>query len=280
MEGLGGGIFLVLNGESLYGAILLFLSVILLFVGFLLLYRWRTEKTAPIRATGKPVNQWRRISLKTPDQKTVSALNMRLRSIRKTAIDKYTALLHSNERTKRLPRVNPEWVRINVFLPETKDVGKGEVCGLHIPEGLCSGMENETELELVFRPNEGVTGNVFTREEPIAAYRKTGTDPWKWIHLRGGIPDEDKEFQLTKSQMKSIDPHLRWIISFPLTGKQKNDTYVFGVLNVDGLNILPEKKELIDLYHTLEKEVERFAKQMSELDRIMIEIKVTNIPNG
>ncbi len=219
---------------------------------------------------------WLRVTVKARiGQIMPQELALQVRAIRDRAQTRYSALLR--KRKSPPSQMDPDRVRVNVFLPDTGDVGEGEVCALFIPPDLHTGMRNEDERGMTFRPNQGVTGRVFTRQEPIGTRRTSATEEWEWIYLEGNPGLGDRKFQLTQSQMRQIDENLRWIVSFPLTVTIAGKQETVGVLNIDGLSEVLTPEEMQTIYSTQKPEVARFSERLAELEKCKITITVEDV---
>lgn len=276
---LAGSIMLFRRGQDLFGVTLL-LATLLLFAYAMRHAQQPSRISAPQEPSGparkSPTGAWSRVTVKVPIQpEMLKELAGQVRTVRDLAKTKYSALL--GDRKPPPSQTDPESVRANVFLPDTRNVLYGEVCALFIPKWLHHGMKNDAERGLRFRPDEGVTGRVFTREQPIGTRRTSATEEWEWIHLEGSAEIGDDEFQLTQVQMRLIDKNLRWIVSFPLMVDVTGKRHAVGVLNVDGLSEVLTSQEMQTIYHTLKPTVEDFAKRLAGLPKCRITITVEDI---
>jgi hypothetical protein len=118
-----------------------------------------------------------------------------------------------------------EYVRANVF---GKDNNR-----LRIVDGLTHNMTRNEELTISMPIGYGSTGRCFENCRPnIAIFH----GDW------GKDVIEDKE-------LRKVHPDLRWIISFPIPDKNKNQS--IGVLNIDGLNKTFTESELEQAFRSL-----------------------------
>jgi hypothetical protein len=267
---IGGGTFFIEKGQYLFGLLLYLVVIICLaYFGILCMSVGRQPRSANTML-------WSRIVIKDPHSPLLrTKMAKPLSEISKAAQRQYKQLL---EKRKRRPaRIDVKKVRVNVFLPDTSGIGYGEVCGLFIPDGFSLGMDDDLEREITFRPNEGVTGSVFTLQEPVGTNRGSATGEWNWLDLKNKNRVPDVKFQLTQIQMNLIDPGLRWIISFPLVLEGRGKSNTFGVLNVDGLSEKLEIDELCSLYDELKPHVEKFMKLFHGLEKTEITIHVENV---
>ena len=135
-------------------------------------------------------------------------------------------------------------MRANIFLPDTREADAGEVCGLFIPKDLHLNMQDQRELGLVFRPNEGLVGKVFATSAAEGAYFDSAKGEWIRVSFDGsssrrpGNPD----YRLTDQQRALINPDLKWIVSVPFLVQDGSRSAAVGVVNVDCLKqeITPE----------------------------------------
>jgi hypothetical protein len=111
-------------------------------------------------------------------------------------------------------------VRANIFLPEYDASGEPDKYKLKIYPSLHLKMDGP-ELNIIFLPNQGATGNVFASGQPRVAKR-----------LSSGMGDWDDFYNITDKHATTIHPDLKWVISMPL---QIAGGKPIGVVNVDGL---------------------------------------------
>jgi len=276
------GVYIIYSGNIWAGLIALALaiaaSIAAIFAlrpgsGFQDSTRNPIAKSAPPKAGEDP---WSRVTIKLPilpDQ--LNDLSSRLQQIRNQAQTKYAALLAT--RGLAAASVVQDRLRINVFLPDTQAAIYGEVCGLFIPKDLHHGMKKKEERHVRFRPNEGLTGRVFTMKKALGALRNSATSDWQSIYLEGAGGAGDEGFQLTVEQISQIDPELRWIVSFPLQAKLGNALEIFGVLNIDGLVEPLIVEEMQSIYYVLKESVGQFSGELFKLDKRRVTITVEDI---
>lgn len=273
------GTALIFKGQYVLGCVVAVIAFALFCFGMCCISRTSkvtVETKRPEQAGESSTKIWSRVTVKAQKGQGMPKLAPQVWSIRHGAQSRYSKLL--GERNPPPSQTDEDLVRVNVFLPDTRDVDKGEVCALFIPEELHAGMGDKDEREMTFRPNQGVTGRVFTRQEPIGTLRKSATEEWKWIRLEGIPVMVDSEFQLTQLQMQLIDENLRWIVSFPLTVTIDGKQVTLGVLNIDGLYEVLTPEEMQDIYNTQKPEVARFAERLAaELEKCRITITVENV---
>jgi hypothetical protein len=274
-----GSTVLIWKGEYVLGGALCVIGLVFLAFGM-----WCVGQKGPISITETQTDQtresrtreWSRVTVKVPiEPQRLKELAGKVKSIRDVAQRGYSAVF--GDRGSSPSHKDLDSVRVNVFLPDTRDVRYGEVCALFIPKGLHHGMKNDAEREIQFRPGEGVTGQVFTREQPIGTRRTSAKDEWQWIDLEGSAGTGDDKFPLTQMQMSQIDKELRWIVSFPLTVTVANTPHTVGVLNIDGLSEMLSPREMQTIYNNLKPTVDDFAKDLAELDKCRITIAVEDI---
>lgn len=224
--------------------------------------------------TGKIL--WTRVTVIQPiPLQQISTLETSLREIRTLAQSKYANLL--NNRTLSSTNFDQSNLRINVFLPDTQAAEYGEVCGLFIPNKLHHGMTDVKERQVRFRPNEGLTGRVFSMKKAYGALRETAASEWQSVHLEGASGVGDDGFYLTAEQINQINPDLRWIVSFPLQAKLNKDDETFGVLNIDGLITPLTAEEMQAMFVTIKPSVAKFAEELFKLDKRRVTITVNDV---
>jgi len=201
-------------------------------------------------------------------------LSGRLSQIRQQAQAKYKSMLKA--RTS-VANIDPDRVRINVFLPDLSNGTPAKICELSIPEGLHHGMRNDRERAVRFRPSEGLTGRVFTLRKSFGAARESSEAPWTLVLLGevGGLGDQ--KFTLTVEQIELIDPALRWIVSYPLNANFGEGLQTFGVLNVDGFVEPLTHEEMQELFVQLKDAVDRFAIEFGRLAKSRITITTEDV---
>lgn len=119
------------------------------------------------------------------------------------------------------PALSDEDVRANIFFPEYDSSGKPNKYKLTIYPGLHLKMDRQRELNIAFKPKQGVTGNVFASGRARVAQR-----------LPSGTGDWDNIYNITDDLAAIIHPELKWITSMPL---KSGGSRPIGVMNVDGL---------------------------------------------
>ena len=262
-------VFLIYKGAYILGGILCI--VILLFCFGIWCIFFRNLKPKPDSVN--PTARWSRWVVKVPiKQEALEELTRKLQTVRDLAEKEYYDSLG-----RQMPptgQSDSDRVRVNIFLPDTQNVVYGEPCSLIIPEGLHCGMKNPNERHIRFRPGQGVTGKVFTLQQPIGTFRKKETQDWEWVYLEGKSRIGDEGFELTQRQMHLIDKNLRWIVSFPLKVGVNGDRHTAGVLNVDGLSQVLNPKQMQTIYLTLKPQVEDIEKCLGELGLCKISIAV------
>ena len=119
-------------------------------------------------------------------------------------------------------------VRVNVFAPSAN--------ALRMIPGAWDNMHWAPEHDIEIAPDHGSTGRAFTDGTPFSILRRGAT--WTAGVLPG--PEQDK-----------INPRLQWILSLPIGRLVRQDQLtvardVLGVLNVDGLDIVPAMLQTAD----------------------------------
>ena len=125
-------------------------------------------------------------------------------------------------------QVDAALVRANIFVP-TASV-------LRMVRGAWDNMTWAPEHDIEIAPDHGSTGRAFTDGTPFSILRRGAT--WTAGVLPG--PEQDK-----------INPRLQWILSLPIGRLVRQDQLtvardVLGVLNVDGLDIVPAMLQTAD----------------------------------
>ena len=112
-------------------------------------------------------------------------------------------------------------IRANIFLPEPKSSEKPDDYMLKIYPGLHLKMELPDECRMQFAPNQGATGYAFAEGRAIVTQRRDFPEG-----------DWDDIYNIDDELAKIMHPDLKWIISMPLEG---NNREPIGVMNIDGL---------------------------------------------
>jgi hypothetical protein len=260
--GVLGGL-LIHTGQPLFGFGALAIAAIALVVAmyFLRPASHRAVNSVNLPSAGSSVPpQWSRVMLRTIPLAELRKLSEKLRVIRANAQKIYVDLL-----SVRVPKetIDVTCLRINVFVPDIEHAQYGEVCRLFIPEELQHGMDRPEECAITFRPNEGLTGRVFSIGEPLGARRRSDDSPWERVHVRGAGEAGKGGLPLTVAQSSAVNDGLRWIISFPLQMHSPDGIQTFAVLNVDGSGHDLNVDEMQRMYQALHDSVDELAKEMS-----------------
>jgi hypothetical protein len=133
-----------------------------------------------------------------------------------------------------------------------------------MPEGLRLGMKGHPDENISFRPWQGLTGRVFMEQTDLK-FAKTTASP-------DGRELFDERFELTAEQIRSLDPRLRWIVSFPLAIPDGSTRKAAGVLNVDGSDHQLSDDDLGLLWGELSPRVAKFADQLALLPKVRVKI--------
>lgn len=112
-------------------------------------------------------------------------------------------------------KLKAELVRTNLFVPYD---GK-----LRMPPGAWDNMTYAPELDIELETSHGCCGLAFTKGEVFIVWREA--EAWSSGHL-------------PESEMRKVNPRLKWVISVPV--KKGEGPEVLGVVNVDGLDVVPD----------------------------------------
>jgi hypothetical protein len=176
---------------------------------------------------------------------------------------------------------DPGQIRANAFVASTPEAGKGEIVSLamefnvNIPEDECG---------LRFFVNEGVTGTVFTKGFPLAAFKVDGTTDvprWRLIRLpEGTLIAADQPTITDQRRIQLVAADLCWIVSFPLTIAVEGVEIVTGVLNIDG-RFAGDDARAKKLYHDLREDVKAFGRRLGQApQKDYVKIVVENFVDG
>lgn len=217
---------------------------------------------------------WSRTTLKPIELTDRQRISHTLEGLLAMAQSEYSNILRSRNPSVAADQNN---LRINIFLPDTSDVELGEVCGLQIPQQFQHGMRDPREIQVRFRPNEGLTGRVFTYSKAYGARRDAADAGWAAVALSGGTIEGGHRFILTEEQINQINSALRWIVSFPLKGAMHGEPRAYGVLNLDGLNEAITEPEMRALHLALMPQVEALAADLFRRAKCEITITVHDV---
>lgn len=231
----------------------------------------RTSKSS----SGEAAGVWARITLRQLPLQERRRISSKLEDLLEKARVEYFRLLQTRQTALQ---GNADDIRINIFLPDTSKVEFGEVCGLSIPEQLHQGMIDPTEIRVRFRPSEGLTGRVFASfDKAYGACRDSADSEWSLVKLGSPGANVPDGFGMTLDQINQINSKIRWIVSFPLIGTYNDEKHVFGVLNLDGLNVPLAPSELTTLWQLLADGVALLAEQMFKSPKSLTLISVTDV---
>jgi pimeloyl-ACP methyl ester carboxylesterase len=118
-------------------------------------------------------------------------------------------------------RVPPARVRVNLFAPIDG--------ALRIVPGATDNMNYAPELDLKIAENHGATGSAFGSGNPCVVVKRG--EGWTGNTLPG-------------DELAKINPDLRWVISLPVKSEARST--VVGVINVDGLDNIPDALQDLD----------------------------------
>jgi hypothetical protein len=178
----------------------------------------------------RPDPTWTRVVPMIPIKEVLlEQIHEKLENIRSLAYEKIEGFDVNAHTIKR------EYVRANIFLPDTGAVVTEGICELYIPKKLHVGMDPENDADrdrcerernIRFKPNQGAAGVAFMETNTeLARAVKIDTARYTWA----------EKYSLTESQKRAIHPELKWVISFPMTFNDGGNFRAMGVLNVDGL---------------------------------------------
>jgi hypothetical protein len=163
-------------------------------------------------------------------------------------------------------KVSLEDIRVNVFLPNCLSAPGSEICVLSIHKDLQVGMDGHDDLNIQFRPGQGLTGQVFA----------SGGKPRIAMTLKDedGASAFDETHQLTARQKAIAHPELRWIVSFPLAVPMEGGVRrsVCAVLNVDGLRHEVKKEHLLQLCATLSPQAMLLSDTFEHLPKLLVSV--------
>ena len=139
-------------------------------------------------------------------------------------------------------------------------------------------MIDPTEIRVRFRPSEGLTGRVFASyDKAYGACRDSADSEWSLVKLGSPGANVPDGFGMTLDQINQINSKIRWIVSFPLIGTYNDEKHVFGVLNLDGLNVPLLASELTTLWQLLADGVGLLAEEMFKNPKSLTVISVTDV---
>lgn len=173
--------------------------------------------------------------------------------------------------------ITEECVRANIFLPDSKDANLGEPCVLYIPKGLHAHMRDGKERDILFRPNEGLTGMVFSNQVPLAAKRTMVGEQlgsWERIDISTLKKCDEDEFFLNELHVRLIAEDLRWVIANPIKVQCGDRSLTIGVCNVDCLGAELDKNDLQNLHGHLRDRLDAIAEDVAKIPkkRLLIDI--------
>lgn len=155
-------------------------------------------------------------------------------------------------------------VRANIFLPSSQGIANGDVCTLSIPERFSGhptrlqvNMEDERELSIIFRPNNGATGKVYAERSAVgrvvhpnwlnaSVKDRRSIDRWVDVDLnpRNPLdsvmstlkgPSGNADLELNSYVNERVNLHLKWIVSTPILVMFNGRPEVIGTFTVDGV---------------------------------------------
>lgn len=251
------GVLLIFFGNPGFGFALASLGILEITVIILVVFKIVSRGVGAIASQNpvshvpmapRPDPDWTRVVPMIPlKDGLIEDIHERLENIRSTAYDRI--------RTLNGGAIKRNYVRANIFLPDTVPVTTDGIYELFIPKKLHVGMDpaNEDdrdrcdrERDIRFKPNQGAAGIAFMESNSqVARLVKTSSATYAWT----------EKHCLTDSQKRTIHPDLKWVISFPLTFNDGTRFRAMGVLNVDGLIYELEEDHLAILLGELTSKV-------------------------
>lgn len=203
-----------------------------------------------VRSSPKSELRWSRHVVRLP---LAIKYTRRIRGALRDAIaDAFTALTALTAQGTEKPPT-PK-LRANIFLPETDQIDKGDVCTLMIPktrdepeEWLQLNMEKIDELGPRFRPGIGATGRVFVDQCAVGAIA-TGKGDRKWEFVPLHPEDVESSFVMPKHIDTKVHEDFGWLISMPIVRRMRTRGETIGVFNVDCLNSRLTADQLTQLF--------------------------------
>lgn len=248
-------------------------AIFCLAIGFFVVVVFAILRSQAQRADGTSpvVPAWTRLVPRLPiPENKLAELSEELEDIRKHAFAKIREIQPATS-------ISQDDVRANVFLPDASNAAIGEVCSLYIPKNLHSGMNDASEREIRFRPNEGLTGRVFCRQRPLGAIVEVTQhgDDWTAIPVHDDDTSVDtRSFELTGDQRNRISSDLQWIVCFPLLAQSTQGRVAMGVLNIDGIHHAMDQRELKLLCGALMLKVVSYSEKLKQLPQTKLSILV------
>jgi hypothetical protein len=202
--------------------------------GTLLLVERKAPVTAPVRCRQFP---------SYPLGRTVSAeIAAGLEEIRDDAASQIREVY---------PDTPDENIRVNIFILAQVHGGRADgTWKLVIPPEFAINMRHPPERQLQLTVGQGATGVAF-RDSEYQLTRRQASSRGDWA----------RRFQMTPELEAQIHKNLKWIVSFPLL--RPNTREAVGVLNLDGLNDVPDDSVLHAIAANLEANVSVIAKTLS-----------------
>jgi hypothetical protein len=274
-------------GNLTYGFVVVlvtFVSIILAVLAVFLLNK--AAKTSPEqlkKLVGSQVSapSWARLVPKVPisPPEKLGDFQLSVRQNRTTAV----TLLNEVRKKAGRAEIDPQHVRANVFLAKTDQMQESGALVLIIPRQMHDNMSNFKDRDIKILPHEGLTGRTFTLGEACGATAildGAGKLNWSKVALFPTRPssDEWERFTLSEEQNALIGSRLRWIVSFPLKYDGEGHDKTFGVLNIDGIDDQLTVDDMRSLAGSIEPNVAAFAKQLGELPKVRITIRVEDVP--
>ncbi len=134
-------------------------------------------------------------------------------------LNKVTAEMAAlRQNVAKITNSDPTNIRVNLFAP---------INGvLRIVPGATENMLYVPELDIEINLGHGATGTAFKSGAPCLSVRKN----YSWSGN-----------SLPENELKKINPNLTWVLSIPVISNIRK--ICIGVLNIDGLNELPQELE-------------------------------------
>lgn len=157
-----------------------------------------------------------------------------------------------------------EQVRANAFLADYNLAGEGYAFQLVMPDALRKEMHHPPECTIQLKPEQGLTGRVFTDGRRGIVHR---------------IPDDkgqwDDTYKLTDELKAKVHPKLKWIVSLPIQDPETQVT--LAVLNIDGLDADFGDKQLSILATKVFGMVKAFEICLAKQPQVAVSLTVAEI---
>jgi len=188
--------------------------------------------------------QCRQVPTYPPDERVRHAIRGALNEIRSDAFDQIAV---------KSPGLKDAEIRANIFLLAKIQGGKSDgKWKLVIHKDFAINMNLPAERQLQFAIGQGSTGIAYRDGNYMLTRRLRSPKNGDW----------ELKFQMTPELEAQIEPRLKWIVSFPLL-RLNTTSEAVGVLNIDGLNDVPDDDVLNKLATSVREKVDDIAKALS-----------------